>query len=277
MQKIGTSEKVEFSLRRCSFLIVCVLAVFLTGCGSDKPTQTVDDSGGGTSEPTSLCSDTPGTICTWAGTGDAGFDGGGNSLLRSSFYWPTDLTITPTGRTYILDWNNHRVRRLTDTGTLETVIGTGFVGDGPYDESELIPPGALGETVNLNHPTHLIQLSDGTILLTAWHNHKLRIYNPSTNRVRVYSGDTPGYAGDGGPAQNALLNQPTQTVLGPDNQSLYILDMRNQRVRKVSPNGMITTVVGTGVAGFSGDGGPPDQAQLSFPTGSNPQPGGALV
>jgi sugar lactone lactonase YvrE len=186
------------------------------------------------------------------------------------------LTITPAGEFYVIDWNNHQVRRVTPQGELETVIGADFVGDGPYDESDRSAPGALGTEVYLNHPTHLLPLADGTLLLTCWHNHKLRLFDPHTGLVQVISGGKAGFAGDGGPLHDALLNQPQQTVSGPDG-SLYLLDQRNQRVRRIAPDGTISTVVGTGQAGFAGDGGSPLQAQLNMPMGSNPPPGGALA
>ena len=247
--------------------IPLILALLLTACSK----STGPDSG-----PQTLCTDAPGSICTYAGTGEAGFNGDDQPLLASTLYWPVDLTFTPSGQTYLLDWNNHRVRRVTPEGTLVTVIGTDFVGDGPYDESDQVPPGAPGTEVHLNHPTHILPLADGTLLLTAWHNHKLRLYYPQTGLVQVICGAGPGFAGDGGPARDALLSQPPQTVLGPDG-GLYILDQRNQRVRQIDPDGIITTVVGTGVAGFAGDGGSPLDAQLQFPAGANPPPAGALA
>ena len=250
--------------------LVGLMAVFSGGCG-DSVTQNDEDDG-----PVSFCSETPGSICTWAGTGDAGWDGDGQPLLESNFYWPVDLTITPSGRFYILDWNNHRVRYVTAESTLQTAIGTDFVGDGPPDFSDQVSPGAPGTTVNLNHPTHLLALPDGTLLLTAWHNHKLRSYDPSTGLVLVIRGAGAGFAGDGGPAEETLLNQPTQTVLGPDG-SFYILDQRNQRVRRIAPDGTLSTVVGTGEAGFGGDGGSPLGAQIQMPSGTNPPPAGALA
>ena len=243
-----------------SFLLIFVACSTSTGPDDDQ----------------SPCSNTPNTICTYAGTGNAGFNGDGRPLLASTLYWPIDLTITPAGITYILDWNNHRVRRVDPDSTLTTVIGTDFVGDGPYDQSDLTAPGAVGTTVHLNHPTHLLRLADGALLLTAWHNHKLRRYDPATGLVQVICGSEPGFAGDGGPARNALLSQPPQTTQGPDG-SLYILDQRNQRVRRIDPQGIITTVVGDGMAGFAGDGGDPLKAQLQLPDGSNPPPAGGLA
>ncbi|MBT6907655.1 MAG: hypothetical protein HOA27_26140, partial [Gemmatimonadetes bacterium] len=245
-----------------------ILALLLSACSSSTgPDNTTQKS---------LCSDTPGTICTWAGTGDAGFNGDGHTLLASTLYWPVDLAFTDSNTPYILDWNNHRVRRVTADNTLTTAIGTDFIGDGPYDESDQSLPGAPGGEVHLNHPTHILPLNDGTLLLTSWHNHKLRIYDPHTDRVHIIAGSGPGFAGDGGPARDALLSQPPQTAIAPDG-SLFVLDQRNQRVRKIDANGVITTVVGTGEPGFSGDGGPPNQAQLQLPAGANPLPAGGLA
>jgi sugar lactone lactonase YvrE len=218
----------------------------------------------------------PGVISTWAGTGQAGFNGDGNPIKQSSFYWPMDLAMDESGTFYVVDWNNHRIRKVTAENTFETVIGTDFVGDGPQDMADLVQPGTPGTRVNLNHPTHIYPLPDGTLVLTSWHNHKLRSYNPSTGLVYVMTGQGAGFDGDNGEYENALLRQPTQTITGPDG-SYYILDQRNQRVRKIGTDGMITTVVGTGVAGFSGDGGSPLLAQINMPGGSNPLPGGALT
>lgn len=222
------------------------------------------------------CGPGAGEICTWAGDGEAGWDGDGHAPAASSFYWPVDLTITPAGQIYILDWNNHRVRHLRHDGRLETVIGSDFVGDGPYDAADQQPPGAPGTEVYLNHPTHLLPLADGTLLLSSWHNHKLRLYDPGSGLVQVVCGAGAGYAGDGGPARQALLNQPQQCVLSPDG-SWLVLDQRNQRVRRISAAGTISTVVGIGTAGGGGDGGSPLLAQLDLPTGSNPPPGGAIA
>lgn len=222
------------------------------------------------------CGDEPGVICTWAGTGDPGFDGDGQPLQTAQFYWPIDLTIAADGTAYILDWNNHRVRRTAPTGTLETAIGTDFVGDGPYDESDQIAPGAPGGEVHLNHPTHLLPLRDGHLLLSSWHNHKLRLYDPDSGLIQVICGGTAGFAGDGGPARQALLSQPSQAAEDATGH-IYILDQRNQRVRRIDPDGIITTVVGTGQAGFSGEGSTPRSAQLHLPDGPNPPPAGSLA
>jgi hypothetical protein len=123
--------------------------------------------------------------------------------------------------------------------------------------------------------------------LTTWHTHKLRELDPATGLVVVTCGRGAGFAGDGGPASaaSARMNQPVQSAVAPDG-TIYTLDQRNQRIRKIDASGIITTVVGAPTdgdgdglmdPGFAGDGGPPAQALIGQPTGTNPQPGGGLV
>ena len=254
------------SKRHLLFVSAAALAIAVTACSDSTEPDT-----------SSACNDNPGTICTWAGTGTAGFNGDGRAPEDSHLYWPVDVTFVPGGNPYILDWNNHRVREVVD-GKLVTRIGKGL-GDGPdvgSPYSDVIPPGAPGTEINLNHPTEILPLPNGKLLLLAWHNHKLRSYDPSTGLVLVTCGSDPGFDGDGGPAVDAKLNQPQQGALD-SNGNLYILDQRNQRIRKIDTNDIITTVAGTGVAGYGGDGGDPLLAQFQWPAGGNPPPAGAIV
>lgn len=222
------------------------------------------------------CPNGPGLICTWAGTGEHGFNDDGKPIGESNMYWPIDLTMDEELGAYVLDWNNHRVREVTNEGTFETVVGTDFVGDGPDDLSDLMPPGAQGTDVVLNHPTQFVPMPDGTLTLVAWHNHKLRSYDPDTGRVTVTCGGPAGFSGDGGPMRMAKLDQPSTLIVGEDG-SQYILDQRNQVVRRVV-DGIIGTFAGTPKEiGFEGDGGPAIDAKFSFPAGPNPQPGGGLA
>ena len=239
-----------------------LLGLLATACGGD--------SGGD-------CGDEDSVACVWAGTGDAGFNGAGLDLENSRLYWPVDISFAPDGTPWVLDWNNHLVRDVTPEGTFHTAIGD-FLGDGPPDRSDLTEPGAPGQTVRLNHPTDVVFGPDGLVYLAAWHNHKIRTLDPATGLVRVLGGRGAGFAGDGGPVENALFNQPNAIAFAADG-SLYILDQRNQRIRKVAGDAgrTVTTVVGKGVPGFSGDGGPADMAQLNFETGPNPNPSGSLA
>ena len=223
------------------------------------------------------CDESRGVACVWAGTFRAGFNGDERPLAESQLYWPVDVSFTSNGDPYVLDWNNHRVRRVTEQGTFETVIGTDFVGDGDPLEGDLVPPGVPGTHISLNHPTQLLEEPDGSLLLVAWHNHKLRRFDPATGLVYVVCGRGAGFEGDGAALdETTRLNQPSGGVMASDG-SLFLLDQRNQRVRRVDPSGVIETVVGTGESGFDGDGGPPLEAMLNLPKGSNPPPAGTLT
>lgn len=222
---------------------------------------------------------TAGNICTWAGRSHAAFNGDDQPLSKALFYWPVDMKITSSGDTYILDWNNHKVRHLQPDGTLHTVIGTDFVGDGDYATADLVAPGVPGTDINLNHPTQLLEEPGGTLLLVSWHNHKLRRYDPKTGMAYVLCGRGAGFAGDGGPLSNPDLrfNQPSGGTI-TDDGTIYLIDQRNQRIRKLSGDGKdIETIAGTGEVGYTGDGGDPLKATFSFPKGSNPPPAGTIA
>ncbi len=223
--------------------------------------------------------DAPGNICTWAGKGEAAFNGDNQPRKDAYLYWPVDIKFTKAGDAYILDWNNHQVRQLTADDTLRTVLGTDFVGDGDPDTADLTKPGVMGTRIDLNHPTQLLEEADGSLLLVAWHNHKLRRFDPATGMAYVWCGRGAGFAGDGDAVSNPdlRLNQPSGATLDRDG-NVYLLDQRNQRIRKLHRDGSkIETVAGTGEPGYSGDGGDPLKAQFNFPTGSNPPPAGTLT
>jgi len=202
-----------------------------------------------------------GLITTVAGTGVAGYGGDHGLATQAQLASPNDIAIDTMGNLYIADPGNNRVRKVaTGTGTITKVAGTGGTGyggdGGPATQAQLANPFAVAV--------------DGT--------GNLYIADPGNNRVRkvaagsgtittVAGTGVAGYGGDGGPATQALLSAPTFVAVdGAGN--LYIVDLNNNRVRKVSTGtGTITTVAGTGVAGYSGDNGPATQAQLANAAG----------
>jgi len=220
------------------------------------------------------------TICGYAGTGQAGFNGAGLDRLESWLYFPMDIVFSPYGNPVISDWNNHKLRMVEDDDTLTTIMGTAFVGDGDLDRLDLTIQGAPGTEVNLNHPTQARYMKDGTLLSASWHTHKLRTWDPGTGIVHVILGLTPDFVGDNmEDAHTARMNQPVSVELD-DAQNIYIVDMRNERVRFFNTDKwQITTIAGNtnGDKGFSGDGGPGRDATLSFPRTENPEPGGAVA
>lgn len=254
-------------------LAVLVLGLGIGGTGCDGTAPAADDGS---------C-DEPAMACTWAGVkGSRGFNGDGIHRTEAWFGFVSDLTFAPDGRAWILDWNNHRVRRVEADQTLTTVIGTDYEGDGPPGQIDRLPmgdpEGAPATTVALNHPTDIEFMSDGTVVLAAWHNNKIRIMDPDSGIVTVVAGDGYGYTGDDGPAYQALFNQPKALAIDAHDR-IYTNDQRNQRIRRIDDDDppTITTIAGTGVKGFSGDGGPALQAQFWWDQGVTPLPSGSLV
>lgn len=238
--------------------------------------------GGACSDDDSTCQ-TPGTACMWAGIGERGFnkDDPYAKPLDSKLYFPEDVTFAPDGRAYIVDWNNHLIRRVEKDNSLRVVVGTDYEGDGPPEMEDRLPlcnpAGAPGTTVAMNHMTDVEFGPDGKMYIAAWHNNKVRVFDPATNMVTSLAGNGYGYAGDGDVACHALFNQPKALAIAPDG-TIYVVDQRNVRIRVIQPGGgAITTMAGTGTVGNIGDGGLAAIAQFGFEIGTTPRPAGALV
>ena len=243
--------------------------------------------------------DTSGTITTIAGTGTAGSTGDSGPAVNAQLNNPYGVALDGSDNLYIADGNNHRIRKVDTSGTITTVAGTGTLNlpasvaldgsDNLYvaepgnhrirkvDTSGTITivagtgtngfSGDGGPAVNarLNNPNGVALDGTGNLYIADFNNNRIRKVDTSGTITTVAGTGTGGFSGDGGPAVNAQLNDPTGVALdGSDN--LYIADYTNNRIRKVDTSGTITTVAGTGANGFGGDGGPPLQARLNAPT-----------
>jgi hypothetical protein len=238
------------------------LALASPACDSDPPPEEEDEL-----PPIVQCDPAPGRICTFAGTGDAGLGDEGLDPRQTELYLPQDVTIAPDKHVYVIDWNNHRIRKIED-GVSRSVVGTGELGDAQDGE---------GAYSNLNHPTHMSVAPDGSLVIAAWHNSKLMKFDPATEELTTICGNgMRAFGGDGGPAAMALLDLPTSTAFDAAG-NMYITDQANQRVRVVDTDGIINTFVGTGMAGFSGDGGPAADAQIKLPGGQAAPPAGRIT
>lgn len=212
----------------------------------------------------------PGVISTAAGNGRYGDSGDGGPATEASLRYAFGVAAGPDGSIYVADTYNHRIRRIDPaTGVIDTVVGTGqegFGGDG----------GPAGAAL-LNHPHAVLVDEGGNLYIADSFNHRIRYVDAATGRIATVAGDgREEFAGDGGPATAAALNQPTAVGLASDGH-LYVADALNNRIRRVDRGtGVITTVAGNGIEGFSGDGGPATAASLAYPFGLAFDPDGNL-
>jgi uncharacterized protein (TIGR03437 family) len=199
---------------------------------------------------------TSSSVSTVAGNGLTAYSGDGGSAQNALMNAPAGVAPGPGGVVYISDTNNQRVRRINADGTISTVAGNGtpgFTGDG-----------SAASGAQVAYPSGLAVDAAGNAYFSDTANQRVRRISGGVISTVAGSG-TSGYAGDGGAAASAQLNSPAGVAVdGAGN--LYIADFSNHAVRKVS-GGIITTLAGTGVAGFSGDNGPAKQAQLNGPSG----------
>ncbi len=206
-------------------------------------------------------------INTLAGDGTVGSGGDNGSGTQAQLDDPTGVAAGPDGTLYIADALNQRIRRVAPDGTISTVAGTGtagFSGDnGPATQAEL------------DDPTGVAVGPDGTLYIADTLNQRIRRVAPDGTISTVAGNGTFGTSGDNGPATQAQLHDPLAVAVGPDG-TLYIADALNSRVRAVTPDGVISTIAGTGVAGYSGDGGPSEQAQIESPQALALDPNGNL-
>lgn len=195
------------------------------------------------------------------------FDGDGRPALQTSFYFPIDVDFDREGRPLILDWNNLRLRRLAEDGTIETIMGLDYE-DFPTD-------GALAKDTPLHHASD-IEFDDQWTMYVAGDHVPVAFRVGTDDRVFTVAGNGDyGYDGDEGPALQATLATPFGVL--PDRAGgLYISDADAHVVRYVNAAGIIDTVAGTGLPGYSGNGGPGAEAQLGGPSRLKFGPDGAI-
>jgi hypothetical protein len=197
-----------------------------------------------------------GVIATVAGNGQAGFGGDGDGAQIAQLNQPAGVAALPDGGFLIADTGNNRIRRVSSSGIITTVAGAGpaaFTGDG-----------GPATSAALNAPADVAPLTGGGFLIADTGNNRIRRVTAGGTITTVVGTGQPGFGGGGGPAGKALLNGPEGVEALADG-SIAIADSAGERVRLVGLDGTIRTLAGTGAAGFSGDGGDPELAQLSHP------------
>ena len=200
-----------------------------------------------------------GVISTIAGTGSIGYSGDGGAATSATFNSPIGLDVDADGNIYVADVGNHCIRKITAaTGLISTVAGIGsggFSGDG-----------GAATLARLQSPYDVTVDASGNLFIADVSNNCIRKVTASSGRISTVAGNTsPGFSGDGAAATLARLYQPFSVAVDAAN-NLYIADAANNRIRKVTAStGFISTIAGTGTAGFSGDGAAATLARLNKP------------
>ena len=208
--------------------------------------------------------DGTGALTTVAGTGQSGFSGDGGPARQARLAHPWSIAVDAAGNVIFSDSDNHRVRKISaTTGIITTIAGSADPSHGGDSG-----PAALA---NLRGPFHMAFDADGNFLFTESLDQRIRKIDRTTGIISTFAGTEliptgDLDLGDNGPATQAKFFNPHGIVVDRSG-NVFIADSWNYRVRKISRNGIVTTIAGTGVSGFSGDGGPAIKAELNSPEG----------
>ncbi len=207
---------------------------------------------------------TLGIITTVAGNGygagllTGAYSGDGGQATAAELWSPEGVAIDAAGNLYFSDGYNFRIRKVNTAGIISTIAGNGtfgYSGDGG--------PATAAEVRNV---FGIIIDAAGNIYLGDTQNNVVRKVNTAGIITTIAGNGTSGYSGDGGQATAAQLSDPARFAF--DSQgNLYIADADNDNIRKVNTAGIITTIAGTGIQGYSGDGGQATAAELHTPDG----------
>ena len=156
---------------------------------------------------------------------------------------PFHVAVAPDGSVYIVDTQNKRIRKVDPNGIISTAVNLGAITNDLHSRVIVAPDGSF--------------ITDGN-------NYLIKIAPNGQVTTLAGARSQPGFSGDGGPATDARFRN-VRPFLAADG-SIYISDTGNQRIRKISPDGIVRTIVGNGTQGFSGDGGPALNAQLYLPS-----------
>ena len=205
-----------------------------------------------------VAAQSPGTISTIAGGAGSAFTGDGAAAVGALLGGPRGLALDASGALHFADSSNQRTRVIFTDGIIRTSAGNGAVGSAG--------DGGAAVNASLSYPYGVAVAASGAIIVADTNNNRVRVVAPG-GTIRTLAGTgTPQYSGDGGPATSAMLRSPNSVACDVDGSgSVLIADTNNHRIRRVDALGVIVTVVGTGAAGLSGDGGAAVNATLRYP------------
>ena len=196
--------------------------------------------------------DPSGIITTIAGNGQFGYGGDGQSARSAMLYAVTGIAVDSAGTVWVADSGNHRIRKISG-GIITTVAGNGIAGYGG--------DGGAATVSQLAYPKGVALGQSSNLYIADQDNQRVRMVTPSGTISTIAGGAQ--FAPEGGPASGSALALPS-AVATDKAGNIYVSESGNDRVRKITPEGTITTVAGTGVHGFSGDGKAALLAQLNL-------------
>ncbi len=199
-------------------------------------------------------------ITTIAGGGNCGssYCGDGGQATSATLFGPAGMALDVNGNIYVADNLNSAIRKIDTNGIITTIAGTGngargYSGDGGSATNAL-----------LYYPGDIKLDNSGNLYISDFENYRIRKINTAGIINTIAGNGTLGSSGDGGSASNAQLNYP-EGIFIDGTGNLYINE--RYRVRMVGTNGIITTIIGNGTAGYSGDGGNATNAEINIPAG----------
>ena len=201
--------------------------------------------------------DSSGLISTVAGDGGFYFIGDNGPAYRASIAGPTGVVVDGKGNIYIADRNNNRIRMVDSLGMIRTLMGTG--------QQDYNGDSELARETNLHLPFGVALDKKGDLLVIDRSHYRIRKVTLKSNQVTTLAGNgVKQFGGDGGPAQGANLEFPHGIDVDSKDNVIFA-DKAHYRIRKITPQGIISTIVGNGIRGNTGDGGPVLKASV-FPT-----------
>lgn len=211
-----------------------------------------------------------------AGTGELGFNGDGRTAFATMFYLPSSVRPGPDGLVYVMDFNNHRLRRIEADGTVRTIAGSGL--------HSLATLGVPALDSPLENPIDFAFTADGTLLLVPLHDPRVLAIGADGVLRSIAGTSEQGDDGDGGPADAARFTELTGIAVGPGGE-VYVADGGARRVRVVRPDGIVHAFAGRGLLGGGsggeggdlGDGGLAVECRLGRPEGLAVAPDGSVL
>ena len=193
--------------------------------------------------------------------------GDGGPATDANLYGPGALVVDVSGNIYFGCYGSPRVRKIDATGIIRTIAGTGV-----YGYSGDHGPATAAKFSNIKG---MAMDASGNIFVADYYNHAIRKISTTGIVTTIAGNGTAGFSGDGGPASAAMLNFPNG-IKFDSHGNLFIADQQNERIRVINTAGIINTVAGCGIIGYSGDGGAATLAKFFAPSDIAIDPAGNI-